>query len=333
MMEKITKNTEQIFNLYVHVENGLVCNLGITCHSVNGDDKEKMLFLQKNAAQDIEKAVKYPFPTALVETSCDLGEKKEVTLEMVSYISRTGQELLLFEHVFQEMNAPHHPLYCLAVVEDGNLRNDGGLMNVSSDGNDDLIVYKGFNANISKVDYLSRYSTSKGLNITELLGDDFLDAIKLLYEHGHYVSAMKLILSFLDTLSYVEFGDVSGSCEKWIATYLDLEKVGVTASQIWQLRNGLLHMTNPHSRCVLSGKETPLCFYVYSDSRAVIKERDGSASMFSFEALYYEIMDGVGRWVSTYKGSFEKQLTFIERYDLILSEGRVSQMSSSNVSV
>lgn len=54
-------------------------------------------------------------------------------------------------------------------------------------------------------DYLESYTTSNGFDMPKLLNDDYFNAIKLLFNSDYYVSCIKLIVSFIDTVSYIEF--------------------------------------------------------------------------------------------------------------------------------
>lgn len=51
-------------------------------------------------------------------------------------------------------------------------------------------------------------------------------------------------------------------------------------------------------------------------------------AMFSFEGLHDAVMQAVGEWAAEYSGNLERQIQFIERYDLILSEGRIGTLHS-----
>lgn len=53
-------------------------------------------------------------------------------------------------------------------------------------------------------DYLVKYTTPEGFDVPRLINDDFFLAIKLLFNSGLYVSASKLLLSFIDSIAYVE---------------------------------------------------------------------------------------------------------------------------------
>ncbi len=55
----------------------------------------------------------------------------------------------------------------------------------------------------SDIDYFGRYFTDEGFDFPSLINDDFLSPIRLLYQHGHYVSAAKLLLTFIALRAYV----------------------------------------------------------------------------------------------------------------------------------
>ena len=73
-------------------------------------------------------------------------------------------------------------------------------------------------------DYLSRYVTEAGFDIPKLLNDDFFAPIKLLFNNRHYVSATKLRLIFIDTMSFLESGwSDPSSFQDWLDRYVDLK--------------------------------------------------------------------------------------------------------------
>jgi hypothetical protein len=82
---------------------------------------------------------------------------------------------------------------------------------------------------------------------------------------------------------------------------------------------------------VLSGKMPPLHFYIDPSSKSVRIDRESGAKMFSFEALYEAIIEAVDRWTKSYSGDLSKQLEFIQRYDTVLSEGRLAKFSPKRV--
>ena len=113
------------------------------------------------------------------------------------------------------------------------------------------------------VDYVPKYLTDDGFDLPRLLDDDFFHSIRLLFNHRYYVSAAKLLMTFIDTVGFVEFGDTGeNTFVKWLDVYADLTPVGVTAEELWEHRNSLLHMTSPDSRRVLAGRVKRLTSFV-----------------------------------------------------------------------
>lgn len=55
-------------------------------------------------------------------------------------------------------------------------------------------------------DWLVKYTTDKGVDTPRLIHDDYFLAIKMTFNARLYVSAMKLLVSCIDSLAYVEYG-------------------------------------------------------------------------------------------------------------------------------
>lgn len=67
----------------------------------------------------------------------------------------------------------------------------------------------------------------------------FASSLKLTFNAGLYVSALKLLVSCIDSLAYIEYGDDRNSTPfiKWLDTYADLTPLGITSTELWELRN------------------------------------------------------------------------------------------------
>lgn len=317
---------ETAYNLFVFVEGDTVTGIGVTCHELDGGEGEKIAFLQSQVQADFGRASRYPLPAPKIRTWLQLGSDDKITFEVFSYLSRTGNGLRVFEDLLQDVGAPAEPLVCITPIKDGRPCVEA-VSHVDPTSVRGSMVASEFEAAVHKTDYLGRYVTEQGLSLDALLEDDFLAAIKLLHHRSHYVSAMKLLVSFVDTLAYLEYGDSQGNFKEWVTHYADIQPVGLTPSEIWEFRNAVLHMTNPHSRKVLAGKEPALCFYSGGTERQSLSDELTGRKMFSFEALYESVVAGIDRWAGTYSGDLQKQLQLIRRYDEILSEGRVAGLS------
>jgi hypothetical protein len=318
--------SERAVNLFLYVEGGVIRSLGAVAHDLDGDDGHILTILRSQVGVDASLADRHPLPVTNIKSWLGIDVEQGLPFDVYSYLERTGQALLLFECVLQAVKASQRPLVCITPIVDGKPQIE--ILTHVDPPSDPVTLSDEFNGIMRRTDWLAAYVTPSGLNVHDLLGDDFTNAIKLLYAHKHYVSAMKLIVSFVDTVAYLDLGDVKDNYVTWLSKYAALGPVGITPSELWEFRNAVLHMTNPLSRKVLSGNVPPLCFYSNPWSKAVHIDRDSGTKAFSFEALYETIIDAIDTWTKTYSGNLSRQLEFVKRYDTVLSEGRLAKLSS-----
>jgi len=135
---------------------------------------------------------------------------------------------------------------------------------------------------------------------------------------------MKLLLSCIDSLSYVEYGDLREppSFVRWLKTYADLQPLGITPEELWELRNGLLHMTNLNSTSARKNSVRRISFRV-GQSGTVLPDT-GSIYFFEFRALIDVLAQAIGQWANSYNVDREKMVKFVERYDETVSDGRLA---------
>lgn len=321
--------SETVANLFLYVEDEVIKSLGAVAHDFDGDDDQAKIFLQSRAGVDASRAARYPLPVADIKSCLGVDAVQGLSFEVYSYLARMGKAIWFFEGPLQDLKAPERPLVCITPIVNGKPRID--LLSHLDPPTCPATLSEEFDGIVKRTDWLAAYVTPLGLNVHDLLHDDFTEAIKLLYERKHYVSAMKLILSFVDTIAYLDLGDVTGNYETWLSNHAALTPVGVTPSELWEFRNSILHMTNPLSRKVLSGNVIPLGFYIDPTSKSIRIDPDSGTKMFSFESLYEAIIEAVDRWTKSYSGYLSKQLEFIQRYDTILSEGRVGKLRPKRV--
>jgi hypothetical protein len=226
-------------------------------------------------------------------------------------LARTGRSLKIFEDFFTRYNASTSPLCCITPIVNGEPKVD------IAQGHEPFYV-SGFEDHPKlgrgkMEDYLESYTTSDGFNMPELLNDDYFNAIKLLFNSKYYVS-------FIDTVSYIEFGDISGGFVQWLNKYALIEKLGITELQLWEHRNSVLHMSNLDSRKVLAGKEKRISFCVAQSG--YVSSQDLDTQYFNLKDLIDEIAQALSRWIQTYEDDRDKILIFVERYDRVISDSR-----------
>jgi hypothetical protein len=176
------------------------------------------------------------------------------------------------------------------------------------------------------IDYLQSYEKDGFFDTPRLIDDDYFLAIKLLFNAKHYVSASKLLMSCIDTISFIDAGDIPGGFAKWLDTYADLGPLGITSKELWEFRNSVLHMTNLSSRAVLSGKTAPLIFYVGNSTHSIPPSPSG-AKYFSLKGLLDAIAAALLKWIASYNEKPEKFVDFVRRYDLTISDSRIARIS------
>jgi len=314
---------EVIVNLFFFVEKRLVKSLGASGHTFEGDEEQAKLFLQNRVAIGSTACTSYSLPVENLKAWLGIDAEQGLPIEMYSYLRRCGKAVWLFEEALRDVRAPAVPFVLITAVVDGQPQTDA--VGHANPIDCPEIHFKAFGEKIKGTDWLAANITASDLNVHELLGDDFTEAIKVLYASKLYVSAMKLIMSFIDTVAFIELGDVQGNYVTWLSKYANLALVGAKPSELWEFRNAILHMTNPFSRKVHSGSVAPLSFYIEASSRNVRVDPDTGTKMFCFEAFYEAIIEALDRWTKSYSGNLSKQLEFIERYDTILSEGRIAR--------
>jgi hypothetical protein len=175
------------------------------------------------------------------------------------------------------------------------------------------------------IDYLKKYVTDKGFDLPRLLHDDFFLAIKVTFNAGYYISAAKLLVSFIDTMGYLESGDGGAVAFRgWLDKHVDMRSLNITSEELWEHRNSLLHMSTLNSRKVSGGHVRRLVAYVGQLPPSWPSE-DKEAKWFNLLGLIQAVAQGIGHYTQTMSQSPERRSTFIERYDHILSDSRVQR--------
>ena len=298
--------SEHAYNLFYFVRDGILQEIGAVENQFDGSDTEIGTKLRDAVSEDLLRARRFPLPTNFAR----------ITSEEYNTLERLGRQLEVFEPAFVALNAPQQPLVCITAVVDGKIEIDGTT--------DDLVLRMGAFQGNPKVgagvmrDYLEEYATPGGLDIPRLLNDDHFDAIRLLYNHRRYLACMKLIMSFIDTVAFLEYGDVSGNFVRWLDIYAKIPSLGITSEQLWELRNSLVHMSNLDSRKVLSGKVKRISFFV--GPRGLTHRQDATGTHFNLSDLIVVVANALTAWLETISADPEKLRFFVQRYDRIVRQ-------------
>ncbi|MEM9216346.1 MAG: hypothetical protein AAGD25_18615 [Cyanobacteria bacterium P01_F01_bin.150] len=303
---------ENIFNLFVFVdERRMIYELGLCTYEIEGTDEEKTEFLQERALKDFQKSIRFLLPKQFQDGS----SIPTLRYDDFDSLLQSNLHMPVFEEIFQAFHAERGPLHCITPIVEGKPKIDG-LIELSNESNHTPRSIK-----IQFSDYLHQYASNGQLDIPQLLNDDHLGAIKLLYENSHFVSSFKLLVSFIDTVSYLEFGDESRSFQNWLDKYVNLNTVGVTSDELWESRNSLLHMTTADSRKVQQGKVKRLFFFI-GEKEQRFPNNFEDFKYFDLTLLFKAIESGIEKWLKSYNSDSSKIKEFVDRYDLIISDSR-----------
>jgi len=313
---------EEIYNLFFYVEKEEIVQLGVVAHNVSGTDDEKIRYLQSQLEIDSKNSSKFEVPKSLYNENNAFANADMLAL------MRLGIALDAFEEVFQELKAPTAPLTVLTPVVDGIVKFDiqTGLESLPiSQYQDHLLTGAGV-----MPDYLEKYTVDGVLDIGTLLHNDHYVAVKNLFNEKYYLSSMKLMVSFIDTLGYLDSGDIKGNVfVLWLNNYSSISvELGVTPEELWEFRNSILHMTNLDSRKVKLGKIKRISFMVAP--KGVPAKQDHDTTYFNFTDLIFVVLEAIAKWLNTYVVDPKKLVSFVRRYDRVISDSRMAKMSKQD---
>lgn len=297
---------ERIFNIFLYFDAGLASEYGIRHHRVSGSDDDKAAYLSGRVEQDHPIARRFRLSRTF---------KPEEWLA----VFRLGDVLGYFEEGFEIFRAPAAPVFCVTSIVDGTPMVDQQTGPEPFRG-DMVTAQEGRGA---VPDYLVHYTSGNTFQFTQLIHDDYFKAIRTLFNAKLYVSCAKLLMSCVDTLAFVEYGDVPDNFTKWLDTFVDLVPHGITSEELWQFRHSILHMTNLASKKVIAGKVSPIMPYVGGPETMPAITPD-LPKPFNLYGLITTIGEGIGRWGEAYNTDRDKLLKFIERYDTTISDSRMA---------
>lgn len=296
---------ERVFNVLVYFDDGLARDYGIRHHRCSGDDAAKRTLLAASVDADHPLAKRFPLGRSFTP-----GEWLA--------LQRLGMDTGLFEAGFAFYRAGPTPLYCLTSIVDGVVR---------ADFHGELAPFQGHQVGQglpgTMTDWLQAYTEGDTIRIDKLINDDYFVAIRLLFNARHIASASKLLMSCIDSLAFIEYGDADRNFIRWLDAYVDLDPVGVTAPELWEFRNSIVHMTNLSSRAVLAGRVSPLAPYIGSDD-LIRTAPPSELKPFNLHGLILAIAGGIKRWGESYNVDRAKFAKFVERYDTVVSDSRIA---------
>lgn len=303
---------ERIFNVFFYFEGGIAREYGIRYHRINGSDDEKTTFLRDRVEEDHPIARRFLLSRTFTSAEWFAAQ-------------RHGDVFPYFQLGLDKLHAPAEPIFCLTAIVDGKARIDRTAGPGPFQG-DEVSAKEGWGA---VPDYLVHYRVGDKFKFTELIHDDYFKAIQTLFNAKLYVSCSKLLMSCIDSLGFVEYGDEVGSFTRWLDTYANLLPHNISAAELWEFRNSILHMTNVASRKILSGAVSPIVPIVGAQ-RSLPPLPPGIPKPFNLLGLIQTIGDGIGEWADSYNQDRDKFFKFIERYDQTISDSRMTMFPADS---
>jgi len=314
-------NKEVIFNFFPILKNDIIRKIGYTTHDISGTDEEKISFLKSKIDSDMSKITYISIPKSFKVSKPGVSEMIGISLSQYNNLVLNNTIAVLFEPAFDMFDSSETPLFIATVIKNGQIKI---TESVKAEIDYGAPFVKGIKEEIPEY-YLKEYVVDGFLEIERLMDDDLFQATKLLLENKNYVSVVKLIVSAIDTMSFLEFGDINGNFKQWVEKYFDLVKVGISSSELWEYRNAILHMTNSESRKVIKKEIKALRFYI-SDKELPMLNKDGEFNYFNITTLIEELNLAINKWGKDLNAYQNKFKNFIERYDTIISDSRYGKI-------
>jgi hypothetical protein len=219
---------ERVFNLFVFVASEYIGELGVVVHEIDGFDSDKLNFLRTVVESDAGAARRFAIPLRYTRRLSDSVSVPGLHSSVFEQMIYGGRGLEVFEDVLDELNAPPSPLVCITHVVDGVVRIDKVHDLVEPSQPLRAVLVDRF----AMPDYVTLYLTDDGFDLARLLNDDYFRAIKLLYQERLFVSAAKLLMSFIDTVAYLNEGDCQGNFQRWLDMYVATPSLRITADEL-----------------------------------------------------------------------------------------------------
>ena len=134
-------------------------------------------------------------------------------------------------------------------------------------------------------------------------------------------------MSCIDSLAYVEYGNIRGKFVfvLWLDRFADLSPLGITSEELWEHRNGLLHMSNLESTKVEKKIVRRISSFVGRNPFGS-HMASGDVHYFDLHQLILIVGNAIGKWLETYNVEPSKFTTFVERYDKVISDARLGRL-------
>lgn len=311
--------TERVFNILLDVEGDLIVSIGAQPHNVSGDDDTKISYLLERVEEDAQTATRFLLPPNVYNVDSPRSPR---TLLWATYLQlcELGMTAELFEPMLAVLDAPREPVLVVTPIIEGKPCCDGRMKIRTTNADSSKLAF------YTPKHFLQRYTENNTFQFSSLLNDDFFKPIKLLVNNGYIVSGMKLLLSAIDTFAFLEYGDKKDVFKLFVSTYFDLDRTEISAEELWELRNGLVHMTNNDSRQVKKGNVKSIVLF-RGKLPVDLPTETFDGKRLEVDSLFFETAHATERWgIELFAKGAESIQEFVSRYETLISENHAWKM-------
>lgn len=149
------------------------------------------------------------------------------------------------------------------------------------------------------------------------------ESMTILRDAGQTVPALMLAYAAMDQMAWLSISQeksVGADFKAWVGKYvLPKLPVVVSAEELWEARNGLLHTGTADSQA--NQRDTSIRKVFYTVGRAECTRNDSSAVVFvKAEHLFEAFFNGALWFVEDLKGDQQKLIVALQKLDRMLTE-------------
>ena len=179
---------ERIVNLFVYGDDEYVSSIGWSTYVVEGSYQELTSFLKSRVHDDFKDAQRNSLPIKELRSVFEFAAR----LDALEHVAPAVPEIV------------GDSVYCITHIVNGRPQ-VGDVLHAPP--------HETF------PDYLNLYWTDSGFDFGQMINDDFMDAVKVLWNSKKYISALKLLVIMIDSLGFAEFGPKDKCLVLWLDKY------------------------------------------------------------------------------------------------------------------
>jgi hypothetical protein len=293
--------SETIFNVFLPFKDERCDHALYVAHEFAGDDEAGVRFLQNRIDDDLKVATRVDLPRTFTRSEycshCRLGRGHE-----------------LYDQIFQKEGAGKAPLFVTSLVSNGR-----AMVNATVHHHDPHFYLTPQTIGDARMDdWLIKYTREEGIDLPQLIHDDFFLAIKLTFNAGLSLlpscwSHALIAPPLLSLATHATSNPSCGRCPPTPTFHLSgsLQRSFGSSATVF--------MTNLSSRKVNEKKVRRISIRVGGKPET---DADGTY-FFEFMELVRAFQGALIRWIESYNQDRSKFVKFVERYDETISDSRM----------